>query len=72
VCSSDLGRFLHGSGSDIRATIDEWKELTGCEYLALRMRHPGGPGHAATLESIARMGREVIAPLNTARGQDID
>ena len=57
------GRFLYGSGEEIRATIDEWRALTGCEYLALRMRHPGGPGHERTLEAVRRFGAEVIAPL---------
>ena len=37
------GRFLYGSPEDIRAEVEEWRELTGCEYLALRFRHPGGP-----------------------------
>jgi len=62
------GRFLYGSGSDILSTVDEWTSLTGCEYMALRMRHPGGPGHAATLEAVARFGHEVITPLRSAGG----
>lgn len=56
------GRFLYGSGDDIRATVAEWEDVTGASYMALRMRHPGGPGHEATLEAIARFGAEVIAP----------
>ena len=40
------GRFLYGSPEEIRAEVEEWRELTGCEYLALRFRHPGGPAHA--------------------------
>ena len=40
------GRFLYGSPEEIRAEVEEWRELTGCEYLALRFRHPGGPTHA--------------------------
>ena len=54
------GRFLYGSGDDIRATVEEWEELTGVEYMALRFRQPGGPGHEATLEALARFGAEVI------------
>jgi hypothetical protein len=33
------------------------------EYLALRMRQPGGPGHEATLTALARFGEEVIGPM---------
>lgn len=54
------GRFLYGSGDDIRRTVDEWQAVTGCDYLALRMRQPGGPPHNACLEAIARFGSEVI------------
>jgi alkanesulfonate monooxygenase SsuD/methylene tetrahydromethanopterin reductase-like flavin-dependent oxidoreductase (luciferase family) len=55
------GRFLYGSGADLRREIADWRDRTGMEYLALRMRQPGGPGHAATLQAIARFGAEVIA-----------
>lgn len=58
------GRFLYGSPEDVRAELEDWRSLTGCEYVALRMRHPGGPSHEATLEAIARFGAEVIAPLS--------
>lgn len=54
------GRFLYGSPDDVRATIAEWVDLTGAEHIALRLRHPGGPSHAATLEAIERFGAEVI------------
>ena len=56
------GRFLYGSADDIRATVDEWVEITGAEHLALRLRHPGGPAHRETLEAIERFGREIIEP----------
>ncbi len=59
------GRFLYGSGAEVRADVEQWAALTGCEYLALRMRHPGGPSHEATLEAIARFGAEVIEKLAT-------
>lgn len=59
------GRFLYGSGEEIRAEVAEWQAITGAEYIALRMRQPGGPGHAATLETIRRFGEEVITPLNS-------
>jgi alkanesulfonate monooxygenase SsuD/methylene tetrahydromethanopterin reductase-like flavin-dependent oxidoreductase (luciferase family) len=61
------GRFLYGSGSDIRGELTEWQNRTGCEYIALRMRQPGGPSHAATLEAIERFGAEVIEPLQPER-----
>lgn len=54
------GRFLYGSGDDIVAELGEWRAATGCEYVALRMRHPGGPSHQASLEAIRRFGAEVI------------
>jgi alkanesulfonate monooxygenase SsuD/methylene tetrahydromethanopterin reductase-like flavin-dependent oxidoreductase (luciferase family) len=57
------GRFLYGSEEQVRDTAREWLELTGADYMAVRMRHPTGPSHAETLEAIARFGRAVIAPL---------
>jgi hypothetical protein len=57
------GRFLYGDGQDLRAEIAGWRERTGLDYLALRMRQPGGPGHEATLTAIARFGEEVIRPM---------
>jgi alkanesulfonate monooxygenase SsuD/methylene tetrahydromethanopterin reductase-like flavin-dependent oxidoreductase (luciferase family) len=54
------GRFLYGSAADIAATVQEWSEVTGADYFALRLRHPGGPSHRQTLEAIARFGAEVI------------
>jgi hypothetical protein len=54
------GRFLVGSGADIRADVEEWREVTGAELMVLRLRHPGGPGHDETMEAIARFGAEVI------------
>ena len=54
------GRFLFGSAGDVKATAAEWAEVTGADYMALRLRHPGGPGHDATLEAIRRFGAEVI------------
>ena len=54
------GRFLYGDGTAIRTTVAEWQAATGAEYLALRFRHPGGPGHAETLEALRRFGAEVI------------
>ena len=54
------GRFLYGTGEEVRATVRDWIDLTGAEHLALRLRHPGGPSHEATLEAIARFGDEVI------------
>jgi len=62
---TEPGRFLYGSGAQLRAEIAHWSELTGADYLALRMRQPGGPGHEATLEAIARFGDEVVRPLRS-------
>lgn len=60
------GRFLYGSPDEVRATVEEWREITGADYLALRFRHPGGPSHEQTLEALRRFGAEVIAPLGAA------
>jgi hypothetical protein len=67
------GRFLYGSGADIRAELTDWHVLTGCDYVALRMRSPGGPGHDRTVEAIERFGKEVIGPFaaeSRLRGQE--
>ena len=60
------GRFLYGDAAAIRETLEEWEAVTGAEYLALRFRHPGGPGHEQTLEALRRFGAEVIAPQQVA------
>jgi len=54
-------RFLVGDGATIRATVDDWRNRTGADMIAVRLRQPGGPGHRATLEAIGRFGAEVIA-----------
>jgi alkanesulfonate monooxygenase SsuD/methylene tetrahydromethanopterin reductase-like flavin-dependent oxidoreductase (luciferase family) len=59
------GRFLLGSGDEVRAEAERWLALTGADHLAVRLRFPGGPSHEQTLEAIARFGREVIAPLSS-------
>jgi len=59
------GRFLYGSGAEVRDTAEDWLTRTGADYLAVRMRHPTGPTHEQTLEAIAAFGREVIEPLST-------
>jgi len=68
------GRFLFGSGADIRAELSDWRKRTGCSYVAIRMRQPGGPSHERTMEAIARFGQEVIGPTSRAdaSGRDID
>lgn len=58
------GRFLFGSPEEVVQTLREWGEITGADYVALRMRHPGGPSHAETLEAIRRFGAEVIPALS--------
>ena len=55
------GRFLFGSGNEIVDEVRNWQAISGCEYLALRMRHPGGPTHLETMEAIGRFGAEVIS-----------
>ncbi len=55
------GRFLMGSGAEIRDEVSSWAAATGADYLALRFGQPGGPPHEAVLEALARFGEEVIA-----------
>lgn len=54
------GRFLCGTGDEIRATAADWAARTGADHIAVRFRHPTGPSHEATLAAIARFGAEVI------------
>lgn len=54
------GRFLVGSGADIREQVEHWQAITGAETIMMRVRHPGGPGHASTMEAIRRFGEEVV------------
>lgn len=54
------GRFLYGSPDEVIETLREWTSITGADYVAVRMRHPGGPSHGETLEAIRRFGAEVI------------
>ena len=58
------GRFVYGNPDEVVATLQEWEQITGADYVALRMRHPGGPGHAETLEAIRRFGAEVIPKIS--------
>jgi alkanesulfonate monooxygenase SsuD/methylene tetrahydromethanopterin reductase-like flavin-dependent oxidoreductase (luciferase family) len=55
------GRFLVGDGEHLRHTVNQWRDLTGVQYLALRFRHPKGPSHEATCEALCRFGEEVIS-----------
>jgi alkanesulfonate monooxygenase SsuD/methylene tetrahydromethanopterin reductase-like flavin-dependent oxidoreductase (luciferase family) len=54
------GRFLIGTGEEIRREAADWCARTGADHLAVRLRHPGGPPHPRVLEAIARFGDEVI------------
>jgi len=56
------GRFLFGTGEQVRATASDWLERTGADYIALRLRHPTGPSHEDTLGAIERFGQELIRP----------
>jgi alkanesulfonate monooxygenase SsuD/methylene tetrahydromethanopterin reductase-like flavin-dependent oxidoreductase (luciferase family) len=62
------GRFVYGSPDDVVATLREWGEVTGADYVALRMRQPGGPSHAETLEAIRRFGSQVIPKIEGEHG----
>jgi alkanesulfonate monooxygenase SsuD/methylene tetrahydromethanopterin reductase-like flavin-dependent oxidoreductase (luciferase family) len=58
------GRFVFGSPDEVVDTLKEWEAITGADYVALRMRHPGGPTHAETVEAIRRFGAEVIPKIS--------
>lgn len=62
------GRFLYGTPEEVVTTIQEWQASTGADYLCLRLRHPGGPSHEATMETIERFGDEVVRPLGIRSG----
>ena len=54
------GRFLAGCGEEVHREAEDWFAETGADYMAVRMRFPGGPSHEATLEAIERFGDDVI------------
>lgn len=56
------GRFLVGSGEDIREQVARWQDVSGAETMMLRVRQPGGPGHERTMQAIRRFGEEVVTP----------
>jgi alkanesulfonate monooxygenase SsuD/methylene tetrahydromethanopterin reductase-like flavin-dependent oxidoreductase (luciferase family) len=57
------GRFLYGSGAEVRTLAEEWLARTGAGYMAVRLRHPTGPSHEQTLQAIESFGRDVIGAL---------
>lgn len=59
------GRFLYGSGEEVHDMVVEWCGRTAADYLALRLRHPGGPSHAQTMQAIAAFGQQVVGPMGT-------
>ncbi len=65
-------RFLYGSGKDIVTDVQRWSEITGADYIAVRMRHPGGPPHGAVMEAIARFGEEVINAVELDHSMSVD
>lgn len=54
------GRFLAGTPETVRHTAAEWFRATGADSIAIRMRQPGGPGRARTLQAIEQFGDSVI------------
>jgi hypothetical protein len=55
-------RWLTGTGAEICGKLDRWHDILGVEYVLIRMRNRGLPGHDQVLEQIAAFGDEVIAP----------
>ena len=56
-------RLIVGSPSDILAQLERWKEEVRPDYLIIRLRQPGGPSHASTLDAIRTFGERVIPRL---------
>lgn len=55
-------QWLVGDADTIHAELDEWQSQLGIEYVVLRLRTRGLPSHEATLEQLAALGEQVIAP----------
>lgn len=49
-------RFVVGSPDDCAEQIDEVARRTQADTVVVTLRHPDGPGHAATLDAIAKLG----------------
>lgn len=60
-------RWLTGDAKAVQAELDAWQEELGVEYVLIRMRTRGLPGHRDTLEQIEAFGELVIgAPARRA------
>lgn len=49
-------RFIAGSAAECIQQVDELAERVGADAVVLQMRHPSGPGHAAVVAGIERLG----------------
>ena len=56
-------RLIAGSPEQCLEQLQQWKEAVEPDYLMLRMRQPGGPSQAETLEDIRLFGEKVIPNL---------
>jgi len=54
-------RIIAGSPQNCREQLQMWQEELRPDYLVVRMRHPGGPTHARTMEMIRDFGEKVLA-----------
>lgn len=52
-----------GDPDRCREQVERFRTEYGVDYLMLRPRFPGGPGRARVLEQIARLGEEVVGPV---------
>jgi alkanesulfonate monooxygenase SsuD/methylene tetrahydromethanopterin reductase-like flavin-dependent oxidoreductase (luciferase family) len=59
-------RFVLGTAEQCAEQARDVAERTGADIVALTIRHPGGPGHAAVLAGIAALG-EVWARATAGR-----
>ena len=50
-------RFVVGGAEACASQVEAIAESTGADAVALTIRHPGGPAHAAAVAAIAALGR---------------
>jgi hypothetical protein len=56
-------RFMVGSAQDSLEQLQMWQREIQPDYLILRMRHPGGPGHQRVVDFVKLFGEKVLPDL---------
>lgn len=55
-------RWLTGDGAVIGNELDRWRSALGIDWVLIRVRNRGRPGHDLAVEQIRAFGEKVIAP----------